>query len=49
MENFKKIAEIIVYTPEASGKIKEILKDVNVSVVDEGMRLVIIEKNEQGE
>lgn len=46
MENYKRIAEIMATTPEGLDKIKKILEDKDISIVDEGMRLLIIEKED---
>lgn len=45
MESYKRIAEIMATTPEGLNKIREILRDKDISVVDEGMRIVVIEKD----
>lgn len=49
MENYKRIAEIMATTPEGLNKMREILKSEDISVIDEGMRIVVIEKDEKGE
>ena len=46
MENYKRIAEIMATTPEGLDKIKKILEDKDISIVDEGMRLLVIEKED---
>lgn len=46
MQNYKRIAEIMATTPEGLDKIKKILEDKDISIVDEGMRLLIIEKED---
>ncbi len=49
MQNYKRIAEIMATTPEGLDKIRKILEDKDISVVDDGMRMVIIEKDTKGE
>lgn len=49
MENYKRIAEIMATTPDGLDKIREILKSEDISVIDEGMRIVVIEKDEKGD
>lgn len=46
MENYKRIAEIMATTPEGLDKIRKILEDKDISIVDEGMRLLVIEKED---
>ncbi len=46
MESFKKIADIIVTSPEDREKVREILEAADISILDEGMRYSIIEKVE---
>lgn len=46
MESFKKIADIIVTSPEDREKVREILEAADISILDEGMRYSIIEKME---
>lgn len=47
MESFKKIADIIVTSPEDKDKIRQILEAADISILDEGMRYSIIEKVEE--
>ena len=47
MDSFKKIADIIVASPDDEEKVRKILENADISVVDEGMRLTIIEKIEE--
>ena len=47
MESFKKIADIIITSPEDKDKIRQILEAADISILDEGMRYSIIEKVEE--
>lgn len=47
MESFKKIADIIVTSPEDKDKIRQILEAADISILDEGMRYSIIERVEE--
>lgn len=46
MENFKKIADVIVISPKDKEKVKRILEQIDICILDEGMRYSIIEKVE---
>ena len=47
MESYKKIADIIITSPEDKDKVKEILENAEISVLDGGLVYSIIEKVEE--